>query len=364
MKTILLFLSLATLLSCKNQPVSNNPQHAGTIVTIEDFESVNLNNKRNLYIYLPPDYHSKPFKKFPVFYMHDGQNLFDTNAVRDEWRVDETMEDLIAQELIPSMIVVGISNTPERLLEYNHISSTNTFLFKKQGGKVSSKQSSFVGSYTHPWAGEIVIQKKEEDLEVKFPFFNQFQTLNHIENNTYVSAGFLGNRYIKFIADSNGLTSGFDRMESKAYLYGKFMVDEVMPYINENYRTLNDKGNTGIGGSSMGGLVSLYLGMEYSDTFGKIAAISPSIWWHNKDILNYVKKPEDMPNVKIWMDMGTNEDPINFLITASREMDTVFRSFGWNLGKNYMYKEYEDAVHYETDWAQRFPEIVEFLFSK
>ena len=65
----------------------------------------------------------------------------------------------------------------------------------------------------------------------------------------------------------------------KASLYAKFLVDEVKPFIDKTYRTRRDRANTGVGGSSLGGLVSLFLVEKYPDVFGRCAAVSPALMW-------------------------------------------------------------------------------------
>src|SRR5207302_135537 len=75
---------------------------------------------RNVDVWVPPEYEKAPNQRFPVIYMHDGQNLFDPQCsfIGVDWGIDEAMRDLIAAERAPGAIVVGIWNTPERSQEY------------------------------------------------------------------------------------------------------------------------------------------------------------------------------------------------------------------------------------------------------
>jgi predicted alpha/beta superfamily hydrolase len=84
------------------------------------FGSGNLVAQRNVSIYLPPDYFAAEDRRFPVLYMQDGQNLFDpaTSFAGTAWRIDETAQGLIRKKKIPSLIIVGIDNTPARIDEY------------------------------------------------------------------------------------------------------------------------------------------------------------------------------------------------------------------------------------------------------
>jgi predicted alpha/beta superfamily hydrolase len=75
---------------------------------------------RGVTIYLPLAYEAEPARRFPVLYMHDGQNLFEASqaAFGVEWRLDETLDELTAEGSIPPVIAVGVHNTAERLSDY------------------------------------------------------------------------------------------------------------------------------------------------------------------------------------------------------------------------------------------------------
>src|SRR5205814_9550232 len=75
----------------------------------------------------------------------------------------------------------------------------------------------------------------------------------------------------------------------RADRYAKFLIEEVKPFIDREYRTLSGAQHTGIGGSLLGGLVFLYVGLKHSPIFGKIAALSPSVWWNQQGILRFAK---------------------------------------------------------------------------
>lgn len=92
----------------------------GSITMVTDFASPQLKNSRSLRIYLPPSYAENPAKRYPVLYMHDGQNLFDTKsaAYGMEWGIDETVDRLVGEGAMDEIIVVGIDNTPARAVEY------------------------------------------------------------------------------------------------------------------------------------------------------------------------------------------------------------------------------------------------------
>ncbi len=92
----------------------------GKVQIVPGIESPQLKNSRSLRVYLPPSYQENAAKRYPVLYMHDGQNLFDakTAAYGVEWGIDETVNRLIATGVMDEVIVVGIDNTPDRIPEY------------------------------------------------------------------------------------------------------------------------------------------------------------------------------------------------------------------------------------------------------
>ena len=93
---------------------------AGQVTITEPIASPQLKNSRKLRIYLPPSYAENLAKRYPVLYMHDGQNLFDAKsaAYGVEWGIDETADRLIGAGAMEEIIVVGIDNTPGRIAEY------------------------------------------------------------------------------------------------------------------------------------------------------------------------------------------------------------------------------------------------------
>ncbi|HEY0868486.1 MAG TPA: alpha/beta hydrolase-fold protein [Fimbriimonas sp.] len=116
----LAFLSVAQGPS-QTEPV-RVPSLTGRIEDVAEFESKALGNKRNLHVYLPPGYEANPRRKYPVLYVHDGQNVFNgatSYLPNKEWRLDETAEALIGAGLIEPLIIVGIDNAGiERANEY------------------------------------------------------------------------------------------------------------------------------------------------------------------------------------------------------------------------------------------------------
>lgn len=153
---------------------------------------------------------------------------------------------------------------------------------------------------------------------------------------------------------------GRTRLGGQADLYGRFLVEELKPFIDSRYRTLADAQNTGLGGSSLGGLVSLHLGIKYPHVFGKLAVLSPSIWWDRKVILSNVRKLESKPDVRVWIDVGTAEGDYALKDAAALRDALVAR--GWTLEGDLKYFEAEGAQHNELAWAERVGPVLMFLF--
>lgn len=76
---------------------------------------------RDIVVWLPPEYSSESDRRYPVLYMHDGQNIVDpsTSSFQVDWQIDEAADSLIKQKLIEPLIIVGIYNTPQRNNEYS-----------------------------------------------------------------------------------------------------------------------------------------------------------------------------------------------------------------------------------------------------
>jgi len=263
---------------------SSDLDHNPRYLVLRNFASRFLPDERDILVYLPEAYLTEPTRSFPVFYLHDGQNLFDprTSYVPGRtWRANTTADALAEAHRVEPVILVGIENTGlRRMAEY-----TPTRDPRRGGGE--------------------------------------------------------------------------------GYKYGKLIVEELIPLINSTFRTLTGPANTALGGSSLGGLISLALGLEYPQVFGKLAVMSPSVWWDNRSILNILGHglrghAGPRPNLRIWLDMGTAEG-----LRHLRDADLLHRRLtvrGWRDGKDLCYLRVPGGLHDESAWADRFDETLQFLF--
>ncbi len=115
---IFLIFSVFPLILFAQTPVKQ-ANVTGEVYRYADFPS-KITDARNVDVWLPPNYNENKDEKYPVIYMHDGQNLFSpqTSQSKIEWRIDETMTRLIKTNKLKSAIVVGIWNTPRRTIEF------------------------------------------------------------------------------------------------------------------------------------------------------------------------------------------------------------------------------------------------------
>jgi predicted alpha/beta superfamily hydrolase len=152
------------------------------------------------------------------------------------------------------------------------------------------------------------------------------------------------------------------RKRSKGLLrsYGQFLIEEVKPFIDRKYRTRREANFTGLGGSSLGGLATLALGLWFPNYFTRLAVLSPSIWWDDCAIYDIVDEIDEAarPPLKIWLDTGTHEPGWE---RAAALRDRLVEK-GWRLHDDLHYLEVEGADHSEGAWAARIDPVLRFLF--
>ena len=153
----------------------------------------------------------------------------------------------------------------------------------------------------------------------------------------------------------------------KADHYADFIMNDLKPFIDKKYRTLKDRQYTGILGSSLGGLVSLYMTWKYPNIFSMAGVVSPSVWWANRDILEMVQRTKKKPPIKIWLDIGTYEGEhkdaeLNQAVLDTRELRDALIDKGFRMHFDLEYLEAEGAEHNEASWAQRVDKILLYFF--
>lgn len=229
-----------------------------------------LHRSRRIWIYLPKDYGTSK-KRYPVLYMHDGQNVFDAaSSYSGEWGVDEFLDSL--KNGCKEVIVVAIDNgMVKRMNEYN------------------------------PW---------------------EFMKFGKGEGDQYVD----------------------------------FLVKTLKPFIDSAYRTLPDKKNTSIAGSSMGGLISLYAVLKYPDVYGSAGIFSPAFWTASgidSSVVAHAKKVDS----KLYFYAGAKESET--MVTDMLRIENEMIEKGKSPVKQLVDPE---AKHNEAAWRKYFPDFFKWVF--
>ena len=144
----------------------------------------------------------------------------------------------------------------------------------------------------------------------------------------------------------------------KGAIYMDFIVNKLKPYIDKNYRTKPQQKNTGLIGSSLGGLISYYGGLQYPKTFGKIGALSTSFWFSEK-VKNFTKEKGNLKNVKLFLLVGGKEGDDTDKDT--QEMEKLLLKTGFK-PKNLKTKINSEGEHNETFWRSEFLEVITWLY--
>jgi predicted alpha/beta superfamily hydrolase len=133
------------------------------------------------------------------------------------------------------------------------------------------------------------------------------------------------------------------------------LITDIRRFIDIEFRTLPTADNTAIGGSSLGGLLALYAGLRHPDVFGKLAIMSPSVWWDKEVILRRVKEMGYETSQQIWLDIGTDEGDVVEEVRALQRLLAVRYN-----GLRYL--EARGAGHNEIAWAERVGPMLKYLF--
>ena len=148
--------------------------------------------------------------------------------------------------------------------------------------------------------------------------------------------------------------------EGKGNFYIQFMIERLIPYINKRYRTLTDFENTGIGGSSMGGLISLHAGLQNPGVFGKMMIFSPSLWI-SKTIFNQTKSFKPLEKSRIYLYSGGKESKEH--LPNSKRLGSIITEKmvkGYNIDFHFSINEH--GSHAEMHWREEFPHAIKWLF--
>ena len=264
---------------------------------------------RDLYVYLPRSYNEHKDKRYPVLYMHDGQNVFEAfveDSYAGSWRADEAADSLIASGKMRECIIVGVSNgNTERLSEY--MPPYSSFKPKQVAAKLRKVTKKAIQALPKPITGK---------------------------------------------AD-------------KTFAYYK---NEIDSYVSETYRTLEGQDERATCGSSMGGLFSAYIAWEQPHFAKSHALMSTSFWItrNEKGKLETVERfrTGERRDVRIWLDSGTGDpttDSNDNMASTERAYEALAAN-GYEEGTDFQYYVDQGAIHHESAWAARLDKVFPFLF--
>lgn len=140
--------------------------------------------------------------------------------------------------------------------------------------------------------------------------------------------------------------------------YLRFLIDTVKPLVDERFRTLPDRAHTGIAGSSLGGLISLYAFFDQPDVFGFAAALSPALWFADAAIVQLAERAPRTTG-RIYFDVGLREGRAHVGL-ARRFRDTLVAK-GYDAGREFRFVEDRYGTHHESAWGRRFRKALPFL---
>ncbi len=268
-------------------PRTKKPKEHSARATVsilsEEFQMPELGRSRRVWIYLPPGY-SSGSTRYPVLYMHDGQNVFDNaTSFVGEWGVDETLDSLNALGDKDVIVVAVDHGGTKRFDEYS------------------------------PW-----------------------------KNAKY--GGGEGDKYVDFL------------------------VKTLKPYVDLHYRTLPDRLNTGVAGSSMGGLISLYAILKYPDVFGRAGIFSPAFWvapeaYSFVGASNGVRKDSRLYFVIGAQEAQDSAEALTYVRGQEQMVDSLV-AHGLARGSNIVAVSRADGKHSEWFWRREFPAAYQWLFNR
>lgn len=163
------------------------------------------------------------------------------------------------------------------------------------------------------------------------------------------------NEYLPITLQLGGKPTG-----GKANASLDFIANELKPWIDKRFRTKTDAANTGLGGSSFGAVLTLHAGLTKPNVFGKLLAMSPSLWIDNGHFNRAYAKPASRPAVRLWVDMGAQEGPQ--VVNLFNDFTKVLERKGWRKNRDFRAVVEPRGEHNEFAWARRMPLALTYLF--
>ncbi len=252
------------------------PGNTGEIRTHAAFPSRFLEPARDILVWLPPSYRATRARRYPVLYMHDGQQLFDprTSTHGQAWEMDKTCARLISAGQMRDIMVVGVNNTPDRRAEYDP--------------------------------------------------------------------------------------------SAKGLDYARFLIEELKPFVDREYRTHPGRAHTAVAGSSMGGKISFHLAWNHPDVYFGAACLSPAFTLGvGPGDIERIRAVRGAPDVRFYLYCGAGDELERRLIGGQRAMARLLRARGFSARRgNLATVEDPLAFHHEAAWARHTEPWLRFLFGR
>ncbi|MEM0962176.1 MAG: alpha/beta hydrolase-fold protein [Bacteroidota bacterium] len=331
----------------------------GRIDVIEGVEAEGL-RPRDVYVWLPPDYDADSSRRYPVLYLHDGGSKFGHGGA--DWGMDEAAHALIESGQIEPLILVAVANTSDRTDEYTPTRQIWERTLRRVGPPTSDHPTLGPGTGTFDSDGDTVrVDVLDGQLAVTVPGTSQPAELVPQDDGRYVlpQAGITFEAIRQRDGSIDTVLATKPPGGGLGDAYGRLLTDTVKPMIDDRYRTRPGAANTGLGGASLGGLVTMHLGLTRPDVFGRLLVASPSVWWDGKWILGAVERAAPDPGQRIWIDMGLEEG--DSMVPDARALYQALLDRGWAPDR-VTHVEAEGAAHETAAWAARTPDMLRFLF--
>lgn len=153
-------------------------------------------------------------------------------------------------------------------------------------------------------------------------------------------------------------TEGTHYGAGELWRHGRFLVEELVPFLADEYGIDTSPGALALGGSSLGGLATLAVAQQFPGRFGRLLVMSPSVWWDGRVILRRLRRHPLVPTTRVWLDVGHGEG--RDTLADVRRLKRVLRD-QLDVGCLGGIEE-PGGDHSEDAWARRLPEALAWLY--
>jgi predicted alpha/beta superfamily hydrolase len=277
----------------------------------------------------PPFYGWRPYEE-----IHPGDNTISGRVVA--WPLLDGTPDIPGREILaylpPSLAFEGLEETLRDGRRY-------PVIYFHDGQNVFDAMTSYSGEWHADETLELLADEGLEAIAIAVPNAGDARM---DEYNPWVSRERWQGR----------------RVGGQGDAYLDWLVGAVKPLVDASFPTLRDRMATGVFGSSMGGLISMYALLRHGETFGLAGVMSPAIGWSDYRLLRLIEE-RGLPPARIHLDMGGRE--WRGMTEDARRLRDALVASGLIEGRDINYVEDRYAIHREDAWARRLPDALRFL---